>query len=101
MQISWPENSCDLPARGTGFRLGWKVEPGTSLFAPWPEATCINPEKDGDVIAAVAQSSAPALITSGDRIEIGGTKVRLQARTEKQGKVFDELKKKFATQIKS
>jgi len=50
MQISWPENSCDLPARGTGFRLGWKVEPGTSLFAPWPEAACLNPEKDGDGI---------------------------------------------------
>jgi hypothetical protein len=36
-------------------------------------------------LAAVAKSSAPASpITSGDRIEIGGTKLRLQPRIEKE-----------------
>lgn len=38
-------------------------------------------------LAAVAKSSAPELVTSGDRIQIGSTKVRLQARTEKEVKV--------------
>jgi hypothetical protein len=40
-----------------------------------------------EALAAVAKSSGPALVTSGDRIQIGSTKVRLQARTEKEGKV--------------
>jgi len=44
-------------------------------------------QKCVEALAAIAKSSAPALITSGDRIEIGGTKVRLQARTEEEGKV--------------
>jgi len=42
-----------------------------------------------EALAAVAKSSAPALVTAGDRIQIGSTKVRLQARTEKEVKVDD------------
>jgi len=40
-----------------------------------------------EALAAVAKSSAAGLVTSGDRIQIGSTKVRLQARTEKEAKV--------------
>ncbi len=37
-----------------------------------------------EALALVAKSSAPALVTSGDRIQIGSTKVRLQAQIENE-----------------
>ena len=55
----------------------WKVLQATAVDAALSKK-CV------EALAAVAKSSAPALITSGDRIEIGRTKIHLMAKIEQE-----------------